>query len=195
MRSLCFFIFGVLLLVAQTTLFPALPAWIGKPDLIFILVIFLALRMQVFKGGVLILLFGLLMDLLSGIFLGLYPLMYLVVFAVVRFIARQLVINEAGHQIPLVVASYLLMNSVVFMGTSMLEPEEIMYWSWPALFLQMLILAVLAMPLFYFFDWLMSWFDQGRPRWSLLGATRSGNRFAAPSIRGRRSTAHPGREG
>jgi len=193
MRSLCFLGLGVLLLVTQTTIFPSLPAWIGKPDLLFILVIFLALRMPVFQGAVLTLFFGLLMDIFSGIFLGLYPVMYLVVFTVVQLIARQLAIGDAAYQIPLVVASYLFMNSVVFMGTTMLEPDEIMHWSWPDLLLRLLILAVMAMPLFFIFDWLMGWFDQGRPRWSPFGAARSVNRFATPA-RGRRPTAHPNRE-
>ncbi len=194
MPSLCFLGLGVLLLVAQTTLLPALPAWIGRPDLLFILVIFLAMRMPLFQGAVLTLLFGLLMDIFSGIFLGLYPVMYLVVYAVVFMISRQLAIGEAAHQIPLVVASYLLMSTVVFLGTSMLEPEEILHWSWPALLLRLLMLAVLAMPLFFLFDWLMGWFDKGRPRWSMVGGGRSGNRFAAAS-RGRGPSANLHGEG
>lgn len=193
MRSLCFFALGVLLLVAQTTFFPAMPSWIGNPDLLFILVIFVALRLPIFQGGALILLFGLLMDIFSGIFLGLYPLIYLAVFTVVRLIAGHLAIGEVTLQIPLVVACYLFMSSVVFMVTSVLAPEGILHWSWPALLLQMLMLAVLTMPLFYLLDGIMGWFDQRRPRWSLVGSARSGNRFASPG-RGRHSIHHTGRE-
>lgn len=193
MRSLCFFALGVLLLLAQTSIFPAMPSWIGNPDLLFILVIFVSLRLPAFQGGALILLFGLLMAIFSGIFLGLYPLIYLAVFSVVRLISGQLAIGEVTYQIPLVVACYLFMSSVVFMVTSVLAPEGILHWSWPALLLQMLMLAVLTMPLFYLFDEFMGWFDQRRPRWSLVGSASSGNRFATSS-RGRRSSTHPGRD-
>jgi len=42
-----FFFLGVFLLILQTTLFQILPEWAGKPDLLFVLIVFLAIRMDV----------------------------------------------------------------------------------------------------------------------------------------------------
>lgn len=179
MRSVCFFFLGVLLLVMQTTLFPMLPGWIGKPDLLFVLVIFLALRMKMFQGGVLTLLFGMLMDVFSGIFLGLCPTIYLILFFSIQWVSRQLIISEVSHQILLVVVGYLFMSSGIFIGSSMLDSQEVLNWSWPDIFLQMLILVILTIPLFYLFDRIEGFFDQSNIRWSFKGK-RSQNRFVSP---------------
>ena len=185
MRGLCFFLLGALLLIIQTSFFPFLPGWIGKPDLLFILVIFLALRMKIFQGGVLTLLLGLLMDIFSGIYLGLYPMTYLILFFSIQWAVKHLFVGEISHQIPLVVVSYLFMSSGVFIGSSMLEPKGLLHWSWPDIFLQMLMLAIMTMPLFYMFDKVMGFFKKRQVRWTLVGS-RSKNRFTTPE-RGRRT--------
>ena len=108
MRTLYLLFLGTILLTIQTTLFHILPAWIGRPDLLFILVIFLATDMETFKGALLVLLFGFLMDIFSGIYLGMYPLLYLLLFFAIKTLSRHVVLVEIVHQVPLVVVSYLL---------------------------------------------------------------------------------------
>jgi len=179
MCGICFFFLGLLLLIIQTTLFPTLPAWVGKPDLLFILLIFVALRMKIFSGGVLTLFFGLLMDVFSGIFLGLCPLIYLLVFVSIQWLSRHLVIREVTHQLPLVVVAYLFMSSGIYIGSSIFADKGGMMWSWSDVLLQMVMLAIMTMPLFYLFDRIKGFFDRRGMRWTLVGS-RPKNRFAAP---------------
>ena len=75
-----FFIVGLILLVIQTTLFGSMPDWLGRPDLLFIFIIFITVRLELIQGAFLVLLLGLVMDIFSGIFLGLYPLTNLILF-------------------------------------------------------------------------------------------------------------------
>ncbi len=193
MRSLFFFLLGTFLLVVQTSIFPALPKWLGKPDLLFMVMIFLALRMPVFQGGVLTLLFGLEMDIFSGVFLGLYPLIYLIIFLVVRLISKILAFGDVAQQIPLMVASYLFMTSGIFIGQSLLAPKGFLLWSWPDVFLRMLILAIMAVPMFFLLDHFFDFFEHRGPKWSLV-KSRSKNRFSAGRHGGRGGIFHD-REG
>ena len=68
MLIFAFIVFSLFLFVLQNTLFAELPAWLGRPDLIFLLVVFLAYRFEAIKGAVLVFLIGLFMDIFSGIF-------------------------------------------------------------------------------------------------------------------------------
>jgi len=69
-----FLILGILILVLQTTFLQLLPVWLGKPDILFLLVVHISCQPEIFRGSVVILLLGLLMDVFSGVFLGLYRL-------------------------------------------------------------------------------------------------------------------------
>ena len=96
----------------------------------FLFIVFLGIYLDVYKGAVLALLFGLIMDIFSGVFLGLHPVIYLVLFFALQAISRHLAINESIHQIPLVALSYLLTASSIFIFTSILSPESRLYWAW-----------------------------------------------------------------
>ncbi len=193
MRCIFFFLLGTFLLIVQTSVFPALPKWLGKPDLLFILLIFLALRMPVFQGGVLTLLFGLEMDIFSGVFLGLYPLVYLILFFIVRWVSKILSFGDVAQQIPMMVASYLLMTSGIFIGQTLLAPKGFLLWSWPDVFLRMLILAIMAVPLFFLFDHFLDFFEERKMKWSFV-KSRSKNRFASSGRRNRNTHLHNGEE-
>lgn len=170
-----FLIVGTLLLTLQTTLFHILPEWIGKPDLLFTLIVFLAVGIDIYKGAILALLLGLLMDIFSGIFLGLYPITYLALFSILKAASERLAINESIHYVPLVVISYLVTSCGVFIFTSILAPESEIDWSWSHILLQVMILSIISIPFFNIYNSLLSFFNK-KTKPSFF-RRKSGNQF------------------
>ncbi len=177
MLILVFIILGSFLLVLQTSLFTGLPAWIGKPDLLFMLVVFLAVRMANVRGFFLTLLLGLLMDIFSGVTPGLFPLLYGGLFLSIKFLSRQIIFDEPAHQPTLAAISYLVCHSTIYLYLLATNRDIDLSWSWHDLLLAMLIQAVLALPLFQFFNYLLKTFSADRDRLWLPRRQRSGNRF------------------
>lgn len=156
MLILSFLSLGTFLLILQTTLFHVLPDWIGKPDFLFTLIVFLAIGIDAYKGAILALLLGLLVDIFSGIYLGLYPVAYLVLFFVLKGASEHLAIDESAHQVPLVAISYIITSCGIFIFASILTPESNIDWSWSSLLLQILILFIISIPLFNIYNGLLS---------------------------------------
>ena len=65
MFILIFLILGILILVLQTTFLQLLPAWLGSPDILFLLIVYISCQADIFRGAFVILLLGLLMDAFS----------------------------------------------------------------------------------------------------------------------------------
>ncbi|NIQ09911.1 MAG: rod shape-determining protein MreD, partial [Gammaproteobacteria bacterium] len=65
-----FLILGILILVVQTTFLQLVPGWLGQPDILFLLIVYIACQKEILAGAVSILLLGLLLDVFSGVFLG-----------------------------------------------------------------------------------------------------------------------------
>ncbi|OKY74537.1 MAG: rod shape-determining protein MreD [Desulfobulbaceae bacterium DB1] len=162
MAVLSYFLIAVLLLILQTSLLPSLPDWMGRPDPLFVLIVFVALRFDIYRGAVLLLLLGLIMDIFSGIFLGIYPVTYLLLFALLKAVARKLAIHETAHRFPLVLSCYLLVNTVLFTFATFLAPENELSWNWIKILLQMLMISLFMPPLFALFDALDSWLTPRR---------------------------------
>ena len=167
-----FIVFGVFLLVLQTTLFSFLPSWFGRPDLVYLLVVFLAYRFDAVRGAILAFFMGLLLDVFSGVFLGIYPTVYILVFFILKILSKQIA-NETTYQVPLTVISYLFSASCIFIITSLLAPETHLEWSWRALILQIVMLAVIAIPFFFLCDACLN-FCTKKHSFSMKS---SGNRF------------------
>jgi len=177
MLTLVFIILGSFLLVLQTSLFTSLPGWIGNPDLLFLLVIFLAARMANFRGFFLVLILGLLMDIFSGITPGLFPVLYGALFLVIKFLSRQIIFDEPAHQPALAAISYLVCHSAIYLYLLAASRDIDLSWSWHDILLAMLIQAVLALPLFQFFNYLQKTFSADRDRLWLPHRHKPGNRF------------------
>ena len=171
-----FFILGSLLLTLQCSLFQFFPDWLGQPDLLFVLLLFLATRTNIYQGGVLALLFGLLMDTFAGVYLGIYTILYLVFVLGLKGLSSQLMLNDQSYQAPLVAVCYLLLNIGVVLFSLILAPSNDLVWGWGKVLLQMLILSVITVPLFHFFDLLLGRLAKGPVR---LGMQQSQpfNRF------------------
>lgn len=174
-----FFGLGILLLVMQTTLFHLLPSWLGRPDLLFLLVIFIVLYFEAGPGLILTLLLGMLVDIFSGIHLGVHALAYFLLFVIIRIMARNLAIHDSVHQVPLVVISFLATTSFIHLLVSLLAPENPVLWDWPLLLQNVIILGIICLPFFHLCRRLMNRVQQ-RPRIllsSLRPRPRPHNRF------------------
>ena len=176
MYIIIFLILGILILVLQTTFLQLLPPWLGKPDILFLLIVYISCQSDILRGSVLILLLGLLMDVFSGVFLGLYPVIYLLVFAFIKGISRKIAINEFAYQVPLAVISYLFVSIGMFLFSFSLAPDTPPQWSWGTILLQLLMLAVIGAPVFGIIDTIMN-VCRSTAATGLLPGSKSSNRF------------------
>jgi rod shape-determining protein MreD len=171
-----FSLLGALLLILQTTIFARLPYWLGRPDLLFLLVLFMATKIDNYRGIILTMIFGLMMDIFSGFVPGLFPAVYLGLFVSIKYLSRQVIVDEPTHQPALAAASYLACSGAIYLYMAVFNPGTDIVWSWHELFLQMIILAILSLPSFHLLSRLVARINSDRPRlFSLRG--RSGNRF------------------
>ena len=171
-----FFILGVFLLTLQTSLFQSFPDWFGRPDLLFVLFIFLATRSHTYQGAVLALLFGTLMDIFSGVYLGIYPLLYLALYVTLKTLSRHFMLNDQTYQAPLVAVSYLIFNIGIVVFSIILATGNELMWAWGQVLLQMLVLSVITLPLFRAFGMIIVRLDK-RPSKLSFHQTWIGNRF------------------
>ncbi len=141
-----FFGLGLLLLAIQTTIFHLMPAWLGRPDLLFLLLVFIALYCEPFRGLILTLLLGLLVDVLSGIYLGVIPLVYLLFFLGTKALTRHLALQDSINQVHVVVVGFLTTTAVGHLLTSLLGPEYYQLWNWSLLLQNLVILSVICLP-------------------------------------------------
>jgi rod shape-determining protein MreD len=149
---------GISIIVLQTTVLQFLPVWLGKPDILFLLVVYISCQVDMFRGALIILILGLIMDIFSGVFLGLYPVIYLLVFAFIKGISRQIAINEFAYQVPLAVIAYLFVGIGMFLLSFFLALDSPPQWSWSIMLLQLLILAVIGTPVFGIFDSILNFY-------------------------------------
>jgi len=176
MLFISFLVFGLLLFVMQTTLFALLPTWFGRPDLIFLFIVFLAYRLDAIKGAVLAFFIGLLMDIFSGVFIGIYPTVYLLVFFILKILSKHIA-NESTFQAPLAIISYLLSASGVFIISAMLAPDALIEWSWRIMLLQIIMLTVVAIPFFSLCDLYLTFCTKKLVNWRPFRLPPGGNRF------------------
>lgn len=176
MRFFLLFFLGILFIVLQTTVFQAFPAWIGSPDLLFLLVVFMALHCKPGTGALLTLLLAIGVEVFSGYFLGLYAMAYLLVFFIIKGLSARFVLSEANHQPPLVALAYLFVNAFVYISSLMLADESQAPWTWGGILQRVLIVTILAIPVSRWLSAVMSWSDQRRNYRSFFGS-KKGNQY------------------
>jgi rod shape-determining protein MreD len=170
----CFLALGILLIVAQTTFMQFLPSL--RPDLIYILVAFIAYRFDWLRGFFLVFIFGWMMDVVSGMYLGTYPLQYFLVFVCLKILSQNSPIKETAFQIPLVGASYFLLQMALYSIYSLTQPDTIPEWSWSKILVISVILAVTTIPCFLLYNHIFEYLQKRRLSPRIL-RRRSGNRF------------------
>ncbi len=147
MQFTIFLLMGLFFIGLQTTLFQVLPTWIGQPDLLFLLIVFIAIHFSTAKGAVLTLILGIFVEVVSGYFLGIYAIAYLLIFFLIKGLAMGLAIDESNHQPPIVALGYLLANGFIYMSTSMLADDPLTPWNWGEILRQLLIITILTVPM------------------------------------------------
>jgi len=152
MFVLGFFSIGLLLIIAQTTLFMVHPVWHGAPDLYFVLVAYLAYRHDLLRSLIILFPLAMIFDVLSGLVLGMYPALFLLGFFMLKFLSDRLPVRESLYQIPMIAVVYLLVNWIVYVCISLSVPELLVPWSWPLMLMRAALVALFAFPLFRFFD-------------------------------------------
>lgn len=178
MRLLIFSLLGVFFLALQTTVLPALPEWIGVPDLLFLLILFLAIYGRSWSGAALCVLFGLGSEVFSGYFLGLYVVAYLLIFFATRGLSARFDLQALNYQPSLVVVAYLFANGFVYFATMMLADQVVVPWAWGAILQRVLILAILMIPVSRLLLSLMNWCDRSRKSKTLF-RRKKGNYYTA----------------
>ena len=171
-----FIILGAFLLVVQTTIFVRIPQWLGNPDLLFLLVLFTATKVDNYRGVILIMIFGLMMDIFSGFVPGLFPAVYLGLFITIKYISRHVIVDEPTQQPPLAAACYLTSSGAIYLYMAIFNPGTDIFWSWRDLLLQMFILAILSLPSFHLLSLLVAKINTDKNRLFSLHGKR-GNRF------------------
>jgi rod shape-determining protein MreD len=143
---------GLVLVILQTTLCMPTPVWLAAPDFYFVLVAYLAFRLDLLRS--LIILFPLVcvLDVVSGTILGMYALLCFGGYFLLRLLSAKLPVNEYLYQIPLIGVSYLAVSWVVYLFLDLLEPGQQIPWSWWKMLVRTALISVAAYPLFFLFD-------------------------------------------
>jgi len=149
-----FLITGLLLIVLQTTVFMFTPTWVAAPDFYYILVAYLAYRLDLLRGLVILLPLSCILDVFSGTILGMYPAICFMGYFLLKFISIKLPVRESLYQVPLVAVSYLVVCWLVFWSLDLMQPDILVPWSWPVMLLRAALIILFSFPLFRFFEFL-----------------------------------------
>lgn len=163
-----FILVGVLLVILQTTVFMPSPVSLLSPDLHYVLVAYLAFRLDLLRS--LIILFPLVcvLDVLSGMVLGMYALSCFSGYFLLRQVSSKLPVNEILYQIPLIALSYLAVSWAVYLFLELFAPGQQVAWSWWRMIVRMTLVAGTTYPLFFIFDLLQKYSHRSFLHWNKL---------------------------
>lgn len=177
MLILSFLVVGITLVVTQTSIFQFFPSWLGRPDLVFILIAFIAYRFDWLRGLLLVIVFSWIMDVVSGLYLGTYPLLYLFLFLSLKIFKENSPIKEVAYQVPLVGIAFFVGYSCLYLFYSLALPGILPEWSWVKIVQEAFILIVATIPCFLLYNSLFEHMSQRRFSPPRILRKRSGNYF------------------
>lgn len=163
-----FILVGLLLAILQTTVCMPMTVWLLAPDLYFVLVAYLAFRLDVLRSLIILFPLACILDVLSGTVLGTYPLICYGGYALIRTVAGKLPITESLYQMPLIGLAYLAVSWVVSLLLGVLEPDQLVAWSWWRMIVRALLVAALVYPLFFGFDLVRKYSHRNYLPWNRL---------------------------
>ena len=176
MQTACFLVIGIFLITFQTTVLQFLPTWLGSPDLVFILIAFLAYRFEVLQGLLLAFLLGWMMDVISGIYPGTYLIEYLLFFVALNTLTLNSPLKESAYQVPLVGVFYYLVQFLLYFILSVMVSDSMILWSWSRVLRETIILTVATIPCFLLFN-SFNEFILKRKAVKRTARTKTGNRY------------------
>lgn len=152
-----FILAGILLVVLQTTVFMSSPVSSFSPDLHYVFVAYLALRLDLVRS--LLILFPLVcvLDVLSGTVLGTYALSCFSGYFLLQQISSKLPVNELLYQIPLISLIYLAVSWALYLFLEFFAPGQQAAWAWWKMVIHMVLVAGATYPLFFLFDLLQKY--------------------------------------
>jgi len=159
---------GLLLAILQTTVCMPRTVWLLAPDLYFLLVAYLAFRLDVLRSLIILFPLACILDVLSGTVLGAYPLLCYGGYALIRTVASKLPITESLYKIPLIGLGYLAISWAVSLLLGLLEPEQLVAWSWWKMVVRALLVSALVYPLFFGFDLVQKYSHRNYLPWNRL---------------------------
>lgn len=170
-----FIVVGLLLVILQTTICMPTPVWLPAPDFYYVLVAYLAFRLDLLRS--LIILFPLVcvLDVLSGTILGMHALLCFSAYFLLRQFSAKLPVNDIVYQIPLIGLSFLAVSWVVSLFLELLQPGQQVAWSWWRMLVRMVLVAMFSYPLFFLFDLIQKYSRHSFLPWNRL-RLRSDNR-------------------
>lgn len=154
MLIISYLFLGLALIILQTTLFMPWPVWLFSPDLYYILVAYLAYRLDIFRSTVILFPLGCTLDVFSGTILGMYSIICFGGYFLLRFTAKKLPVNESLYQVPFIGVSYLVVHWAVYVLLAFLAPDSLIPWSWPKMFVRTGLIVLFAPMLFRFCEWM-----------------------------------------
>lgn len=149
-----FMVVGLLLVILQTTLCMPTPVWPAAPDFYYVLVAYLAFRLDVLRSLLILFVLVCILDVLSGTILGMYALLCFGGYFLLRLLSAKLPVNESLYQIPLVGLSYIAVSWVVYLLLDLLEPGQQVSWYWWKMLVRTTLVVVVSYPLFFLFDFI-----------------------------------------
>ena len=152
MLVLSFIVLGVLLVILQTTLCMPTPVWLLAPDFYYILVGYLAYRLDLVRSLLIILPLGCTLDVLSGTVLGMYSILCFSGYFLLRFASDKLPVHESLYQVPLIGLSFLLISWCVYILVQALGIGELIAWSTWKMVVRSILVIMFSYPLFLLFD-------------------------------------------
>lgn len=163
-----FLLIGLLLMLLQTTIFMPKTVWVVPPDLYFILVAFLAYRMDVLRSLIILFPLSCLLDVFCGTVLGSYAMLCFGCFFCLKSVAGKIPIRESLYQIPLIGVAYLIVNWLVYLLLELLQPGHQVPWSSWQMIARALLVVILSYPLFYLFDLVKKFSNRSPLSWNRL---------------------------
>ncbi len=178
MIVISFTLLAVLLVVMQTTICMLHPLWLLAPDFYYILVAFLAYRLDLFRSLFILFFLGCVLDVSSGTILGMYSLLCFVAFFLLRFLSQKMPVSESLYQVPFIGVSYLVVSWFIYIIATLFEPGGLVEWSWWRMIVRAGLIVLFAYPLFCFFEYIHKKMSSGLFSWKRL-TVKSSNRYRA----------------
>ncbi len=171
-----FTLIGLLLVVLQTTVFMVNPVWLAAPDFYYILVAYLAYRMDILRSLIILFFLGCILDVFSGTILGMYSVFCFVTYFILRFVAQKMPVSESLYQVPLIGVSYLVVSWVTHLVITAIEPDMLTAWVWWKMIVRALLVVLFSYQMFRFFDFVHLRLRKGFFSWKKL-RVHSDNRY------------------
>jgi rod shape-determining protein MreD len=175
MIIVAFFLIGLTLIILQTTVFMPHPVWIFSPDLYYILVAFLAYRMDPVRSLLVLFPLSWVLDVFAGTILGTFPAICIIGYIFLHMLNLKLPVRASLYQVPLVGVSFLFVTWLVHLALDFFEPGAALGWSWPQSIVRAVMIVVFTFPLFRFFEWLLGHMSKPSSGFSLF-RVKGGNR-------------------